>query len=696
MSLFRCLFFILFISTISFTSCNEKNNTHKASTINTQDSLLFADIDESITYKELDSAFIKIARLEKLERFSTDLRFKFSTNQLKIRALIRSKNYHEALLLCNELISLTEEDVPENYPSKVFAHYLKGDIYFELGNYQTAYKYYFKGRDLSKGELGACLTGQYDYRVSILLFIQEKYSESIKESRSAQRNYYQCGVDFNQKFRIQEITSNIGLSYYKMKNYDSAIFYYNKALTEVDNIKPQNESQQGYLTMAKGVIYGNMGKTYIQLNKYDEAINFLKRNVEINANINFDYNDAITSIIALCEHYLHNKNYTEFKYFISIADQFIDLPKAHKNKHLIYKLKSNYFAEINNFKEAYYYNLKYSTLKDSLDFIKQNIASSDIRLSIETLESENEINKLIKEKEVRESYIFIIIAIVLALIILILTIGYFLKYANKKNEELNLSNKEVNTQKELLKKANDEISYNIDVLKKRDIEKNKILSIVAHDLRNPNNAILSIVNNLKSDENITEQQKELLNLIDVSVKSNNDLIQEILYFAKPGQYDGNNEWEVISCKELLTQCISLNYYKAVLKNIDLQLGNVDYTLNVNIQVEKIRRALSNVIVNAIKFSHHHTKIQVYTTNTLDHIHIHIKDQGIGIPDRIKNSIFVSDPIIRRLGTDGEASFGLGLSIVKQTIEEHSGKISFQSNTMGTEFTITLPLYKQNS
>lgn len=696
MYLTRCIAFFLLVNAILFSACNNNKSTNGASTINPQDSLLFADIDESITYKELDSAFIKITKLENLERYNSDNLFKFKIIQLKVRALTRSKNYHEALLLCNEFINLTKEDKPENYPSKVFANYLKGDIYFELGNYQTAYKYYFKGRELSKGELGSCLTGQYDYRVSILLFLQEKYIESIKESRHAQHNYRQCGVDFNQKFRIQEISSNIGLCFYKLNTFDSALYYYQKALAEVNAIEANDTSQENYLEMARGVIYGNMGKTYIQLKNYPEAELHLKKNVKINAKINLDYNDAITSIIALGEYYLSQKNFAEFIYYINIADQYINLPKAHKQRHLVYKLKSNYNAQIKNYKDAYYYNLQYSKLKDSVDIIKQNAINSDIRLSIETLENENEINKLIKEKEVRESYIFIIISIVIALIILILTIAYFLRYSNYKNQELNQSNKEVNVQKELLKKANDEILYNLDVLKKRDVEKNKILSIVAHDLRNPNNAILSIVNTLKNETNISETQKELLDLIDVSVKSNNDLIQEILYFAKPGQYDGNNEWEVVSCKELLTQCISLNYYKAAHKNIELQLGNVDYTLNINIQLEKLRRAISNVIVNAIKFSHHHTKIQVYTTSTLEQVNIHIKDQGIGIPDRIKNSIFLSDPIIRRLGTDGEASFGLGLSIVKQTIEEHKGRISFQSNTTGTEFIITLPLHKQNT
>ncbi len=141
---------------------------------------------------------------------------------------------------------------------------------------------------------------------------------------------------------------------------------------------------------------------------------------------------------------------------------------------------------------------------------------------------------------------------------------------------------------------------------------------------------------------------------------------------------------------------ALVYEKANQKFINIELENVNPSLFININVEKMRRAITNILVNAIKFSHKNTVINVFCTHTTDEISIHIKDHGIGIPDRIKDSIFVSDPVIRRTGTDGEASFGLGLGIVKQIVEEHNGQISFISSNQGTQFTIVLPLYKQNT
>lgn len=133
-------------------------------------------------------------------------------------------------------------------------------------------------------------------------------------------------------------------------------------------------------------------------------------------------------------------------------------------------------------------------------------------------------------------------------------------------------------------------------------------------------------------------------------------------------------------------------FKASQKHIDLKLDTINPNLYIKVKTDKIRRAISNIIINAIKFSHHYKTIQIYTTESAEYITIHIKDQGIGIPDRIKDNIFISDPNTRRLGTDGEASFGLGLTIVKQIVEEHNGKISFTSNISGTIFSITLPLF----
>lgn len=689
------ILFVLFLATIIF-SCNKGNIFVQTPVISSTDSLVFSTIENDISFNRLDTALIKIQKLEESDNFKSNILFKVYVFNLKARILTRQKKYQSALDVVNEMLANTDTNIDFLKIAYSNANSIKGDIYFELRNYPAAYKYYYEGQKSIVKQSDNCSFAQYDYRIAIILYKQQKYISSIDIFKKSYKKYNICGEGFGEHFRMQELLSNIGLCYFKLQQFDSALVYYDRAKDFLVTIKGNDISQNTYLKIGEGVIEGNKGKVLLKLGRNEEAIKCLKKNIEINSKIDHDRNDAITSIVALSNYYLSISDYKSFNNTINIADSINKSPRYREQFRYVYDLKSKYYSKINNYKLAYEYNLLFSHIEDSLSLLNQKNNDSDVQLTLESLEKENQINELIKESQSRNFYIYIIVTISIVLLILIITISVFLKYANKKNSELNNSNREVNIQKELLNKANEEITYNLEVLKTRDLEKNKILSIVAHDLRNPNNAIISIVDSLLENGNLTQEQTELINLISTSAHSNNDLIQEVLYFAKPGQFNNSSDLVTINCKELLTQTISLNYYKASQKHITIVLGEIDPRLFVTIHIEKIRRAISNVIINAIKFSHHNTKISIYSTNTLETINIHIKDQGIGIPDRIKNAVFISDPIIRRLGTDGEASFGLGLSIVKQILEEHNGKISFQSSNNGTEFIISLPLSKQIS
>jgi signal transduction histidine kinase len=107
--------------------------------------------------------------------------------------------------------------------------------------------------------------------------------------------------------------------------------------------------------------------------------------------------------------------------------------------------------------------------------------------------------------------------------------------------------------------------------------------------------------------------------------------------------------------------------------------------------EKIWRVMSNLISNAIKFSPQGSAINVKIEDYGNEVEISVKDHGIGIPDAIKDKVFNIFTEAKRTGTAGEKSFGLGLSICRQIIENHQGKIWFKSDDKkGTTFFVRLP------
>ena len=101
--------------------------------------------------------------------------------------------------------------------------------------------------------------------------------------------------------------------------------------------------------------------------------------------------------------------------------------------------------------------------------------------------------------------------------------------------------------------------------------------------------------------------------------------------------------------------------------------------------------MDNLIINAIKFSKPEGNIDVSLSQTNNDIFIKVRDYGIGIPDDIQPFIFDRFSKASRNGVRGEASIGLGLSIVHQIIKKHDGNIEVSSTPdAGTTFTIKLP------
>ena len=100
--------------------------------------------------------------------------------------------------------------------------------------------------------------------------------------------------------------------------------------------------------------------------------------------------------------------------------------------------------------------------------------------------------------------------------------------------------------------------------------------------------------------------------------------------------------------------------------------------------------MSNLIANAIKFSPVDTVINIKLYQKDQNVVVEVQDQGIGIPSDLKDKLF--NPEAQRPGTAGETSFGMGLSIAKQLIAAHAGKIWFESKVgVGTTFFVSLPI-----
>jgi signal transduction histidine kinase len=142
--------------------------------------------------------------------------------------------------------------------------------------------------------------------------------------------------------------------------------------------------------------------------------------------------------------------------------------------------------------------------------------------------------------------------------------------------------------------------------------------------------------------------------------------------------------------ELLRDAVAALGCKANEKQQKIIIDYLQPASNILGNKEKMQRVIINLVTNAIKFSETGSEIYVAATRLDGSIRIKVADQGIGIPDNLKGQVFDMFTEAKRIGTAGEKPYGLGLSICRQIVEAHDGKIWFTTTKgKGTSFYVEL-------
>jgi signal transduction histidine kinase len=218
--------------------------------------------------------------------------------------------------------------------------------------------------------------------------------------------------------------------------------------------------------------------------------------------------------------------------------------------------------------------------------------------------------------------------------------------------------------------------------------KNQVLGMVAHDLRNPLAAIESTAMLMEMDE-LDDDTKENIEIIKASCVKARGIITDLLDAAR------NEDRDLFETTELdlnvfLRKIIdSWKTHNETKNNLVFKSSFIPLYAQVN--REKLHRVMDNLITNAIKFSKDGEKIEIHLDKEYGMAIIEVKDHGLGIPKEMIPHLFERFSKAGRAGVRGEISTGLGLSIVKQIVERHKGKIKVESEEgKGSTFTIYLP------
>ena len=575
------------------------------------------------------------------------------------------------------LAFFAKDNRKKKFPNQYYKALLsKGESCVSLKQYNSALKYYYKARQILND--GNCQDGYLSVKMAGIYFKQKNYRLAARLWSSSYNRILQCGDgnSFQKQFyTLQGVLNNSGISYQRVGMLDSAEYFY---LSDLELIK-KAEVKGIDVNSARVVVFDNLGGLNLIKNNLDAAREYLLKSVTIP----LEERDGIKipPYIKLADLYTQTGETDKARDAFEQSKQRL---RKYASQNLDFevlwnKLYAQFLFKQGQAAQAYKFQNAYMRLKDSLDNVTVNLYRLDVSRELNSLAQQKILLQLTQKNNSKKIYLLGSIVIALLAISVILLIYRNLKKSQKVHKNTVMHNQQLEQTLAELERVNQNYI--------------RIMRVMAHDLRNPISGMTGLAAMLLGEDEFSGESKHMLKLIETTGIHTMEMINEML---KSGLADENEvlQVELIDLKSLLFDSVELLQFKANEKRQRIVFASDDTPVMGRVNHEKIWRVFNNLIVNAIKFSHEDSVINVGITcinNDKKCILISIADNGIGIPEKDKDSIFEMFTPAKRVGTNGEQPFGLGLSISKRIIEKHNGKIWFVSTPgTGTTFYIELP------
>ncbi len=618
---------------------------------------------------------------------------------------IKYYNVDSVLILSNQSLQLSSEI---NYlDGKIKAHANLGDYYADAG-------YLKKGRN----HLKKAIEILNDQNTINKLYVDIKSKMSglyLKENNftKALNGYLECielakKIDYN--IRISSSYEDIAYLFVHQKDYVEAVKYYKKVIeaakkeaepgyyagiftnlaavyvkmNDLENAKKNIDKSIQYFEKANkldwlGYAYTIRGSIYLLKNEFDESLNWLLKAENIFKNLD-DERSEIFLYIELAKNYKSlKKSELAIKYGLrgyNLAVKTKNPRGIRESVEVLYKINKSE----NNFEEALAYHELHKKLSDSAQSIEnQSILVAYKSKLLHDIEKKELIIKNEKALYNQKKYIYLSIffLIIAAVIITFVTLN---KRALKK------INTELNIKKEALEESEKE-------LKELNKTKDRLFSIIGHDLRGPIGAF-----------------KELLKLFDSGLLSKEELLGFVPRIKKDIiniSFTLNNllSWGQSQMKGSSIQPKKISLYKLIQENSNLLeeithkkgitiLNNVPTSVYVWADKNQIDVVIRNLMSNAIKFTPKNGKITLTTTEQQNSWQVEVSDNGIGMDKKKTKHLFLKNNNKSTYGTENEKGTGLGLILCKEMIEKNNGTIWVKSiPNKGSSFFFTLPKEK---
>lgn len=543
--------------------------------------------------------------------------------------------------------------------------------------FSESLSWYFKALNLSTQindfvGIGFC----YD-NLGVVRFNQKQFDDAL--------NYFKRAKDQFEKVNHQE-----GLSYaynhicwvlVEKKEYSSALDYIQEALFIRRKIKASPEQICNTL--------GDMAIVQVALKKYSAAKISINEGIQLARKLNKPINVSEQQL-TLASLYLNNNQLDEA---IAIAQSSYQI--ARKTNYRLQRMKcasalAKIYEKQQKYDLAYPYLVEQYALKDSLFNEEINNKTANLEAKYEFDLKERQLLEFQKRQELenkrnldRERFLS---SLLIAALLFVGVLAFFIYQKRKQdkfiNEELVQKNAEISRQ-------NQEIQEQTAQLAENNHFKDRLFSIISHDLRSP---VVGLVGSLELVNEGLLSETEFRNMLpDLAhnINSIQSLLDNLLAWARTQMKGIAILPEAFHIRELLDEKTSMFKKQIEAKELNI-FNNIEADLQVLADKNMIDLVARNLLSNAIKFSVPGGTITMTSSRQKGYSQICIADNGIGISADNLNRLFDAQTVSTK-GTAGEMGTGLGLLLSKEFIEQNGGKTWGESVIgEGSKFCFTIP------
>ncbi|MCG6186901.1 hybrid sensor histidine kinase/response regulator [Maribellus maritimus] len=242
-----------------------------------------------------------------------------------------------------------------------------------------------------------------------------------------------------------------------------------------------------------------------------------------------------------------------------------------------------------------------------------------------------------------------------------------------------------------LKRTQDKLRKTMEHLSELNGLKDKMFSVIGHDLRSPLGSVKMTLEFLSqtSDAAAGEELKSTLDLLVKTTDEVFSLLENLLGWARSQSGNLSLEKEAVDLNDLVNSVYLLNKGNLNLKGINF-ITEIAPDTKVNADLNTLKIVFRNILSNAIKFTPEKGKITISASESDGRIKVDIKDSGVGIPEESISKLFDQTQHLTTYGTNRESGSGLGLILCKDFVERNDGTIQVESEVgKGTTFSLFL-------